>query len=490
MRTSLTPAKLGLFLVTVVCLGLAACAGEGTPAGDGPVAVDSTSTDQGVTQDSVATDLVQADSSKPPPDKGPPPPDMAPPQPDAPAAPPDKGPPPPDTAPPPPDQGPACKKAQDCDDKLSCTVDACQAGTCTYKVNANFCAIGSTCVFTQTVNSKNPCKRCLPKLDPTDWSDYLCTRTLAGFGKAGSTDGANSIARFYYPSDVAYGTSGEVYVADTNNHTIRLVFGGQVSILAGQGKAGFADGAVSQARFKYPGGLAVGKGGEIYVADTNNHRIRKIANGKVTTVAGSGKGGHLDGFASSARFSSPAGLALGASGEIYVADTNNHRIRTVFSGKVSTLAGTGSAGHQDGSTATARFYGPADVAVGPKGEVYVADMYNHRLRKVVSGLVSTLAGTGKAGHQDGAASTARFYRPSGLAVGTGGTIYVADRYNHRVRKVLGGQVTTLSGTGKAGHGDSPALDVRFYYPTGVALGAADTLYVADHHNHRIRRVTW
>ncbi len=475
MDQTLIMRDLRIFLMVIACAWLAACAGEGGVTGDGPAA-DSQAHDLKLSTESGSPDL-GADSA-PPPDQAPLPPDQAPP-------PPDQGPPPPDQAPP-----PACQTAKDCDDKLTCTTDACPSGKCVHTVNTNFCAINKACVFSQTVNSKDPCKRCQPKIDPWGWSDYLCTRTLAGFGKTGSTDGANSIARFNYPSDVAFGTSGEVYVADTNNHTIRLVFGGQVSVLAGQGKAGHADGAASAARFKSPAGLAVGKSGEIYVADTGNHRIRKIANGKVTTVAGNGKAGYTDGFANAARFHTPSGLAVGPSGEIYVADTGNHRIRTVFSGKVSTLAGLGNAGYVDGSTATARFYGPADVAMGPSGGVYVADMYNHRIRRIASGLVSTVAGSGKAGFQNGAALSARFYRPSGLAVNAAGEVYIGDRYNHRIRKLAKGQVSTLSGSGKAGYADSPTLDVKFYYPGGVALGAKDTLYVSDRYNHRVRRITW
>ena len=477
-----------LVLFAGMCFG--ACAGDTDAAGDGPVTFDIQSHDLTVGFETGAPDLApgdswqQRDTSSPPPDKAVTPSDQKVPPPA------DQAPPPPDQGPPPPDTGPACQTAKDCDDTLSCTADACTAGKCLHTVNTNFCAINKSCVLIQTVDSKDPCKKCLPNINAWGWSDYLCTRTLAGFGQTGSTDGANSIARFYYPADVAYGTSGEVYVADSHNHGIRLVFGGQVSVLAGQGKAGYADGAASQARFKYPGGLAVGASGEIYVADTSNHLIRKIQNGKVSTVAGTGNAGYTDGFASAARFHSPAGLAVGPSGELYVADTNNHRVRMIFSGKVSTLAGTGSAGYQDGATATARFNGPADVEVGPKGAVYVADMYNHRVRKINNGLVSTVAGSGTAGLINGSASSARLYRPSGLTVGAGGEIYLADRYNHAIRKIHGGQVTTLSGSGKAGHADSPTLDIKFHHPTGVVAGPKNTIYVADHNNHRIRRITW
>jgi len=375
----------------------------------------------------------------------------------------------------------------DCDDGLSCTTNKCVSGSCKNSVNPNFCAIAGQCVAIDTVNPSNVCQKCQPTLEPWDWSNYVCTTLLAGTGQTGTTDGATSIARFYYPAGVAVGPSGEIYVADDYNHRIRMISGGQVTTLAGS-TGGFGDGAAGLAKFNRPFGVAVGSAGEVYVADYNNHRIRKIAGGQVSTLAGTGAAGFADGLASAAKFYHPMGVAVGPSGEVYVADQYTHRIRMIASGQVSTLAGSGTAGFLNGAAASARFYHPAGVAVSSGGDVYVADRHNHRIRLVKNGQVTTLAGSGTAGFLDGGASTARFYYPAGVTVGASGEVFVADEYNHRIRKIAGGQVTTLGG-GAAGYANSPSLVVQFYYPWGIARSGS-TLFIGDRHNHRIRKISW
>ena len=236
-------------------------------------------------------------------------------------------------------------------------------------------------------------------------------------GSNPGADGTGSAARFYFPNGVAVDSAGNVYVADTNNYTIRKITpSGVVSTLAGlAGSPGSADGTGSAARFNDPYGVAVDSAGNVYVADTGNNTIRKITpSGVVSTLAGlAGSIGSADGTGSAARFFQPYGVAVDSAGNVYVADTNNNTIRKITpSGVVSTLAGlAGSFGSADGTGSAARFYYPEGVAVDSAGNVYVADTGNDTIRKITpSGVVSTLAGlAGSIGSADGTGSAARFY---------------------------------------------------------------------------------
>ena len=324
--------------------------------------------------------------------------------------------------------------------------------------------------------------------------------TLAGLAlSAGSNDGTGNAARFNSPEGVAVDSSGNVYVADTDNHTIRKVTpGGVVSTLAGlAGSQGSSDGTGSAARFSYPQGVAVDTSGNVYVADTSNYTIRKVTpGGVVSTLAGMAlSGGSNDGTGSAAQFGYPTGVAVDASGNVYVADYGNHTIRKVTSGGVvSTLAGqAGTYGSTDGTGSAALFYNPQGVAVDGSGNVYVSEYYNCTLRKVTSsGVVTTLAGlAGTYGSSDGTGNAARFWAPSGVAVDTSGNLYVADQYNHTIRKVTsGGVVSTLAGLpGNYGSSDGTGSAARFNYPTGVAVDGSGNVYVADEVNYTIRKVT-
>ncbi|KAA0253821.1 MAG: hypothetical protein EDX89_12655 [Acidobacteria bacterium] len=324
--------------------------------------------------------------------------------------------------------------------------------------------------------------------------------TLAGLaGSAGSADGTGSAAQFNRPAGVAVDSSGIVYVAESRNHTIRKVTpAGAVTTLAGlAGSPGSADGTGSAARFGYPDGVAVDASGNVYVADSLNHTIRKVTPaGAVTTLAGlAGSSGAADGTGSAARFDDPDGMAVDASGNLYVADYGNHTIRYVTpAGVVTTLAGlAGSAGSADGTGSAARFDNPIGVAVDASGIIYVADYWNHTIRKVTpAGVVTTLAGlAGSSGAADGTGSAAQFSFPEGLAADISGSLYVADRGNRTIRRVTpAGVVTTLAGlAGSLGSADGTGSTARFGGPAGVAVDSSGNVYVADASNHTIRKVT-
>jgi sugar lactone lactonase YvrE len=268
--------------------------------------------------------------------------------------------------------------------------------------------------------------------------------------------------------------------------------------MAGQvGSSGSTDGTGSAARFNDPSDVAADSTGNVYVADTNNHTIRKITSaGVVTTLAGlAGSSGSTDGTGSAARFNLPAGLTVDGSGNIYVADTYNHTIRKITStGTVSTVAGqAGSSGSADGSGGNARFNYPSSVAVDSTGNLYVADTNNFTIRKITpAGAVSTVAGlAGISGISDGAGNAARFSSPEGVTVDGSGNLYVADTDNHTIRKITpAGAVTTLAGlAGTSGGGDGSGSVAQFQYPADLAVDSAGNLYVADTDNHTIRKIT-
>jgi prepilin-type N-terminal cleavage/methylation domain-containing protein len=211
-----------------------------------------------------------------------------------------------------------------------------------------------------------------------------------------------------------------------------------VSTFAGSGTAGYLDGTGTAAQFNQPYGLAFDSTGNLYVADLQNHRIRRITpSGVVTTFAGSGVNGNVNGTGTAAQFNYPAGIAVDSAGNVYVADNGNRRIRKISpGGVVTTLAGSGAAGFADGTGVAALFNGPTGIAVDSAANVYVADRGNHRIRKITpGGVVTTIAGTGVLGFADGLGSTAQFYNPSDMGIDSTGNIYVADQSNHRIRKI-------------------------------------------------------
>ena len=327
--------------------------------------------------------------------------------------------------------------------------------------------------------------------------------TAVGGGLSRQDGGAAQQTRLNLPFGVATGSSGQVYVAETGSHRIRRV-GADVTIstVAGTGKRGSAGdgGPAVRAQLAEPRGVFVAPSGELYIADTNNHRIRKVAgDGTISTVAGTGESGFSDDGrpATQAHLRTPWGVSVAAAGEVFIADTGNHRIRKVAAdGRISTVAGTGQAGFagDEGPAANAKLNSPSAVAIAPSGELYIADTNNHRIRKVaVDGRISTVAGTGQAGFagDGGPATGAQLAVPRGVAVGEGGVLFIADTFNRRIRRVeVDGTISTVAGNTQAGFAGDRGLaeKARLNYPFAVAVADQGQVYVADTMNHRIRRL--
>ncbi|HEY9488675.1 MAG TPA: hypothetical protein VIQ51_10090, partial [Chryseosolibacter sp.] len=242
---------------------------------------------------------------------------------------------------------------------------------------------------------------------------------------------------FRNPAGLVVDGNGSIYVADNGNHVIRKILStGEVTTIAGVGQAGFGDGPAMQAVFDGPLGIAIDPDNNIYIGDAGSHRIRMLTSpGDVFTFAGNGQAGFANGYGQSAQFNGIAGITF-SDGYLYVADAQNHRIRRIDGqGLVSTYAGQGTAGFLNGNATTARFNFPSDVTVDPNGVVVVADYGNHSIRSInTNGGVTTLAGTNTFGIIDGPASAARFKNPTGVCTYSD-IIYVADYGNGRIRKI-------------------------------------------------------
>jgi len=321
--------------------------------------------------------------------------------------------------------------------------------------------------------------------------------TLAGSaGISGYVDASAAAARFNEPHAIAVNKVGDIYVADRKNHRIRKVSaGGVVSTFAGSGAIGGTDGPALTATFNEPWGIACDTLGNVYVVDTKNYKIRKIDNaGMVTTVAGTGVFGTTNGNVTFASFGFPVGITVTPNGyTIYVSDYNTHVIRKIENGQVSTIAGTVFiSGMNNGAGATATFNHPYGLSMANNGDVLIADEWNSMLRRMTpSGNVSTIAGTGIPGVIDGSALSAQFKFPSSISSDGFGNIYVADVLSHTIRKLsTAGTVSTYAGAaGISGSANGSASVSRFNNPTSVSYSPeAQTLYVGDNMNHTIRKI--
>ncbi len=269
-----------------------------------------------------------------------------------------------------------------------------------------------------------------------------------------------------------------------------------VMTLAGSGTSASINGTGTAASFRNPQGTVVDANGNIYVAEYLDHKIRKITpTGIVTTFAGSGAQGTTNGIGTAASFTRPNGLAIDASRNIYVADEWCHRIRKITpTGVVTTLAGS-SSGSANGIGTAAQFNHPSGVAVDNSGNVFVCDRNNHLIRKITSsGVVTTFAGSGSAGNTNGTGAAASFKNPTGIAIDNSGNLYVTDYSNHSIRKITSaGVVTTLAGpvgaSGIWGTTNGTGTSARFNYPYHIAIDSYGNLYTTDMGNQKVRKIT-
>jgi RHS repeat-associated protein len=327
-------------------------------------------------------------------------------------------------------------------------------------------------------------------------------RTVAGTGVLGySGDGGPATEAQLNDPRAAVGPDGSIYISDSGNHRIRRIGpDGIINTVAGTGVAGYSGdgGPATEAQLNNPR-VTLGPDGSLNIADSGNHRIRRIgSDGIITTVAGTGVAGYSgdNGPATQAQLRNPQRVAGAPDGSLYISDRGNHRIRHVGSdGIITTVAGTGVAGYSgdNGPAAQAQLNNPI-AAVGPEGFLYISDRGNHRIRQVgPDGIITTVAGTGVAGYSGdgGPATEAQFTDPIATQITSDRSIYIADRGNHRIRRVApDGIITTVAGTGVAGYsGDNgPATQAQIDSPIAGAVGRDGSLYISDSVNNRIRRV--
>ena len=347
-----------------------------------------------------------------------------------------------------------------------------------------------------------------PKIIP---ASALMT-TIAGNGTGGynGDGGMANQTELYAPTGVAVDLAGNIYIAEKANSRIRKVAVGSniISTIAGNGTVGYSGdgGTANNAQLNNPSGVTIDGAGNIYIADAGNHCIRKVAAniGVISTIAGNGIAGYSGdgGAAITAMLHNPSGVAVDLSGNVYIADLINNRIRkvTAGSGVINTIAGggicpSGSFCGDGGPASLASLYTPMCVSIDGFGNIYIADTGNNRIRVISAetGIINTVVGTGIVGfYGDGGQSTAaELHNPYGVAVDNYGNIYISDNVNNRIRFVTAGTelITTIAGRGIGSYsGDGgAATSAELHNPYGIAIDAAGNVYVADYNNQRVRR---
>jgi len=333
-------------------------------------------------------------------------------------------------------------------------------------------------------------------------SRVLATNAGTGIvGNSGDTGQATS-ATLSDPHAVAFDANGNLYLADAQNHVIREVSkAGIITTVAGiEGQEGYGgdNGPATSAYLDTPTGVAIDTNGNIFIADSHNHRVREVTSGTITTIAGTGVAGFSgDGAAATAaQLALPSAVAIDSTGNVYIADTNNHRIRKITGTTISTIAGDGEQLFSgDGAAATAAVLdSPTGVAVDKAGNVYIADRHNQRIRMITGTTISTIAGSGAASFSggfsgDGATATnATLSKPTGVSVDASGNIYIADTDNQRIRELGGGAIATIAGSGQQGYGTDGTTPstVNLNSPKAVAPDALGNLAISDDLNERLR----
>jgi len=316
--------------------------------------------------------------------------------------------------------------------------------------------------------------------------------TIAGNREEGTADGKGAAARFFGPRGVAIDAQNNIYVADTRNHRIRKITpDGTVTTLAGTGEEGFAGGLRQNARFNRPSSLVLDPQGNIYIIDMGNNCIRKItSDGQVSTLAGSYYPGFADGKGSLAKFHSPRAITIDNANNLYVTDTENNAIRKITpDGTVSTFAGNPyKYGSADGEGKEATFFYPLGIVSDGHGNIFVADNGNRKIRRItLNAIVSTYAGTGTPGFSNGEAQSAQI-SPNGITINKQGDVFVTDSYS-LIRKITpSGQVSTLAGS-TPGYQDGNPMEAKFGAPKDLAFDKDGNLIVADDYNNCIRKIT-
>jgi sugar lactone lactonase YvrE len=329
--------------------------------------------------------------------------------------------------------------------------------------------------------------------------NYGLVSTFAGSGDpSGIQDGVGTSATFGFTLGLAADKKGNLYVTAESRHSVRkITASGIVSTLAGATLTpGYVDGSSADARFNKLIGLVTDSTGNIYTTEFT-HLIRKITpTGIVTTIAGDPLfSTSVDGDSTAAHFRTPYGITTDASGNLYVADRDDYMIRKIDTNKkVTTIGGVSSVTgfvNTAANTGYTLFNQPSGIVADKAGNLYISDQGNHVIRKIdPSGNVTTLAGTGTSGNTDGPSATASFNMPEGIVIDAGGTIYIADRGNHNIRKITpAGIVSTIAGAGSPGYLDGSDISALFHDPSGLALDPQGNLYVADNSNGRIRKIS-
>lgn len=326
------------------------------------------------------------------------------------------------------------------------------------------------------------------------YSYTVTVTTLAGqAGLAGNVIGDATVSKFNLPSEIKVGSDGNIYVSDRLNNCIKKVTpAGITSLYTGQSASpGGTNGDISVATYTGPNGIGYDKNGNTYLAEVSGCRIRKITSGGiVSTLAGTGIPGYVNGNSSITQFDTPQDCAIDNDLNIYVPEFGNNTIRKLSpSGESITLAGDGTPGFADGTGSAARFTTPTGIVIDLNGDFVVADFGNHRIRKVTAaGVVTTIAGNGTPGLINNPAGSAQFTSPRDVTVDADGNIYIADSGNHAIRMLTTSGVITLAGNGTSGSTNGSGAAARFNFPYGIDVAPDGTLYVADRQNHLVRKI--